>query len=192
MINRKEKHYLKITPTLLNAFAYIFNCKEEQVEQAKESFINYLKRVSQKENEFIKQGKEYEKSVYENKDEVFSPIIKGGCFQVKKAIKENIDGVDYMLVGVVDVLKGGVVYDIKKVVKYERPKYFKEYQHEFYLKLFPNALNMQYLICDISNNHFIEQYNRGEGEKIETAIRNFISYLKENNLYDVYVENWRY
>lgn len=182
---------LLITPSLLNSFLYLFTCNEGSEEQAKQDFISYLKKEEVEKSSAMLNGIAYEKEVYEGKDEEFSKIVKGGCFQVKKYIIEKIDNVEYMLYGIVDVLKAGVIYDIKKVVRYERPKYFKQYQHEFYLKLFPDAKCMVYLVCDLNNNHYQEIYHRGEGESIENAIRNFIAYLKRNNLYEIYLNNWR-
>ena len=91
--------------------------------------------------------------------------------------------------GRLDVLKAGTIYDIKRVVRYSRPKYSKSSQHRFYLDLFPSADRFTYLIYDGAKLHK-ETYCREECIPTESLIAEFAKWLKENGLFEVYKEKW--
>lgn len=209
MIKKKtclnNESYL-ITPSLLNSWLYIEesgnSVKEAQSdtmsledkirlkqEETKKDFIKTLNREKFEPNKYMLAGIEFEKECYEGKNCV-SPIIEGGCFQAVGMKNIEVDGQNFLMYGRLDVLKAGVIYDIKKVIRYSLPKYSWSCQHQFYMELFPKCKEFQYLIFDGKKLH-VEKYLPSESTQIAVLIHQFINYLKINNLLDVYKEKWK-
>ena len=195
-----------ITPSLLNSWAFI----EQSIEYVRESendtisyedkcslarekaFNDFLKTLNREPiptNEFMKMGNEFEDETYKG-NTCFSEIVKGGAFQIVGKKYETIAGLDFILYGRLDVLKGGTIYDIKRVQNWKLGKYKKSFQHPFYLHLFQECSDFQYLIFD-GNKGRIERYDRTDCEDIRTVIQDFVNWLKNNNLLDIYKEKWR-
>ena len=95
------------------------------------------------------------------------------------------------MIGLITVLKGGVIYDIKRVTKYAPQKYLKSYQHPAYFELFPIAKQFTYLVYDDTEKLHTETYYKDECVNIEGVIADFIRWLKENDLFDVFVSKWK-
>lgn len=205
-IPTKEAWY-RVTATLLNQWQRIFDAKNEvfssdndtisyeeklEIEQEKrlEEFINLLKRIPTPDNEYMKKGREYEQLVCSGQDEEFSPIIANGAFQVKLTKKVYVNGMPIILYGVLDVLKAGRIYDIKRVVRYQARKYKGSHQHPMYLYLAPSTWDFTYLVCDDKNNHHYENYIRENCEDILEVISQFLSWLKSRDLFDIFIQNW--
>jgi len=195
-----------ITPSLLNSWAYIWLCGEnvreaqsDEVciedkilvaqEKAYNDFITVLNRIKTEPNEFMLRGIEYEDECYKGNTDC-SPIIEGGAYQIVGKKEETIDDIDFLLYGRLDVLKGGIIYDIKRVSKYSTQKYLKSYQHPFYFELFKECDEFDYLIYDGDTLH-IETYYRDQVVDIKSVISQFIKWLKKNNLLELYKEKWR-
>lgn len=203
--NSNSESYL-ITPSLLNAWQYIWLCVENVKEaesdtisledkisnkqkEALETFLKTLKREPTETNQYMQAGIDFEEECYEGTTCV-SPIIEGGAFQIVGRKNIKVDNTNFLMYGRLDVLKGGVIYDIKKVIKYAPGKYVHSYQHDFYLELFPRAKYFTYLAFDGVNLH-TETYYRKEKEPIHAVISNFMNWLKENDLWQTYIEKWR-
>lgn len=92
--------------------------------------------------------------------------------------------------GRLDVLKGGVIYDIKRVCNYQTQKYKNSYQHKFYMELFPSAKKFVYLAYDGSRLH-TETYYPDECKPISEVISEFMTWLKDHDLLQIYFENWK-
>lgn len=199
-----NKRYL-ITPSLLNSWAYIWNCvdnvkeaesdkicledkKSEAQEQALQDFLKTLNREPIEDNFFMKQGRDFEEACYRG-DTCVSPIIRGGAYQIAGTKNVTVDGINFVMYGRLDVLKGGVIYDIKRVMKYAPQKYLKSYQHGFYLELFDKAYEFKYLVYDGKDLH-IETYYRDQCVEITSVIKTFIKWLADNNLLEVYFDKW--
>lgn len=195
-----------LTATLLNSWGYIEECAknvkesendticlEDKIEIARQNafkdFLNTLNKVPCKPNEFMTRGIEFEKECYAGNNTCISPIIKGGLYQVKGYKWVEIEGMNILLYGVLDVLKGGVIYDIKRVSRYSTQKYLHSYQHGLYMDLFNNAYKFTYLAYDGTNLHQ-ETYYREQYEPTINIAKRFINWLKENNLFKVYQEKW--
>lgn len=205
MASLNNQRYL-ITPSLLNSWLYIWTCVdgleeneddevclEDKISQkqseAFESFLKYLKKEKIEPNKFMIEGIQFEKDTYDGKT-CFSEIVKDGAFQIVGKKEVKIDGIDFLMYGKLDVLKGGVIYDIKRVWKYKLNKYVKSAQHGFYLDLFENAKMFKYLIWDGRKPHY-EIYHRGEYVRTEELIHLFIVWLRKNKLLKVYKEFWK-
>lgn len=189
------KYY--ITPTLLNSWQY--NIKNGTLED----FIKVLNKEQFEETENILKGFAYEKYMQENYSETL-----GGAYQVKVSKEYG----DYLLYGIIDCLKGGIIYDYKYTANYEVGKFFNNHQTLMYLEMVPEARKMVYLITNkfekieyADNNFkdiksvvydigdiFREEYTKDLfPETIESVLYKFIAWLKAYNLYDLYTEKWK-
>lgn len=196
-----------VTPSLLNSWAYIFlasqnvreaasdtMCLEDKAEQAseraKEEFIDTLKKVEKPPNEAMQKGIDFERECYLGNTPI-SPIIEGGAFQIVGKKEVIIDNIPVLLYGRLDVLKNGTIYDIKRVRQYKTQKYLKSYQHGFYLDLFEEASMFTYLAYDDGEKLHQETYYRGQCKPTETVVKEFFGWLKMNNLWEIYEDNWK-
>ena len=216
-LSKKETRF-RITATLLNSWQYIWDCKnyvfekedddmsyEDKLaltqEKAKQAFVDYLNRIPIEDNEAMRKGREYEDLVCKGYDEVVSQIVKNGAIQVKLTRDVTIEGVPITLYGILDVLKGGRIMDIKRVGRYQYPKYKTSHQHSMYLYLAPNAIDFTYLICDDGieskdeqkrkDAHKLEHYTRENTEDIIKVCEDFINWLRANDLFNVFIEKWQ-
>ncbi len=183
------KYY--ITPTLLNSWQY--NSKNGTLED----FIKVLKKEKFEASESIMKGFEFEKYMQENYSETLN-----GAYQVKVSKEYG----DYLLYGIVDCLKCGIIYDYKYTSNYEVGKFFNNHQTLMYLEMIPEAKKMVYLITnkfekDIIDDCEAEQITTGDifreeytkdmfPETIESVLHKFIEWLKTYDLYDLYTEKW--
>ena len=189
------KYY--ITPTLLNSWQY--NIKNGTLED----FIKVLNKEEFEPSESIQKGFEFEKYMQENYEET-----KGGAYQVKVSKEYG----DYLLYGIIDCLKGGIIYDYKYTNNYEVGKFFNNHQTLMYLELVPEAKKMVYLITnkfdktdypDITFQNtdkitydvgdiYREEYTKDLfPETIDSILNKFETWLKQYNLFDTYAEKWK-
>ncbi len=191
------KYY--ITPTLLNSWQY--NIKNGTLED----FIKVLNKEEFEPTESILKGFEYEKYMQENFEETLN-----GAYQVKVSKEHG----DYLLYGIVDCLKGGIIYDYKYTKHYEVGKFFNNHQTLMYLEMIPEAKKMVYLITDkfvkempLSaplNYEYCGEYEYKVGdiyreeytkdmfpETIDSILHKFEEWLKQYNLFDLYAEKWK-
>lgn len=189
------KYY--ITPTLLNSWQYNIN------NGTLEDFIKVLNKEQFEITENIQKGFEYEAYMQENYEETL-----GGAYQVKVSKEYG----DYLLYGIIDCLKGGIIYDYKYTANYEVGKFFNNHQTLMYLEMVPEAKKMIYLITNKFNKVeypdiefkssekvvyevgeiFKEEYIKDLfPETIESVLHKFIEWLKAYNLYDLYTEKWK-
>ncbi len=159
-----------ITASLLNSWKYFLNSGNA------EEFKKVLDRVPTPKNESIKKGFAFEKWCEENFEET-----KGGVYQVK--VKKEIE--DYLLYGVIDCLKEGVIYDYKFTKNYDVGKFLNNYQTSIYLELVPEAREIKYIITNKEDfnkdNIFTETYKREEKEPILPIIHMFMNWIENNN-----------
>jgi hypothetical protein len=106
----------------------------------------------------------------------------------------KVETYDVTLVGVLDVLKQGVIYDIKRVNQYDLQKYYSSYQHHIYFELVEDADKFVYLIGAGQSDDYLgfyqEEYARTEMIDIRQVISKFYQFLRDNNLWQIYVKNW--
>ena len=190
-----SKYY--ITASLLNSWQY--NIKNGTLED----FIKVLNKEEFEPSESILKGFEYEKYMQENFEETL-----GGAYQVKVSKEHG----DYLLYGIVDCLKGGIIYDYKYTKNYEVGKFFNNHQTLMYLEMVPEAKKMVYLITnkfekteypdlnfkDIANieyevgDIFREEYTKDMfPETMDSILHKFEQWLKQYNLFDLYTEKWK-
>lgn len=189
------KYY--ITPTLLNSWQY--NIKNGTLED----FIKVLNKEEFEPSESILKGFEFEKYMQENYEETLN-----GAYQVKVSKEYG----DYLLYGIIDCLKGGIIYDYKYTKNYDVGKFFDNHQTLMYLEMVPEASKMVYLITnkfdkieypennfqDVRNieyevgDIFREEYTKDMfPETIDSILHKFEAWLKQYNLFDLYTEKWK-
>ena len=105
------KYY--ITPSLLNSWQY--NIKSGTLED----FIKVLNKEEFEPSANILKGFEFEKYMQENYS-----VTKGGAYQVKVSKEYG----DYLLYGIIDCLKDGIIYDYKYTQNYEVGKFFNNHR----------------------------------------------------------------
>ena len=201
----KPQTPLLVTPSLLNSWLYIWlsrdNVKESandaicledkqdlEMQKAYDEFLGTLRREQTPPNENMLRGIQYEEDCYKGLTDA-SPIIKGGAFQIVGKKYVVVDNVPFLMYGRLDVLKNGIIYDIKRVTRYATQKYLHSAQHGFYLDLFQDARQFTYLAFDGNKLHQ-ETYYRGQYKPTEAILSDFIQWLRENNLWDVYASLW--
>ena len=191
-----------ITATLLNSWLYLFKVDEQYYDKSYEEFVALLNKERRPPNQFMLDGIQFEQDCVEGRIAGISEVIKDGSFQLTAMKEIKVDGVDYLLYGKLDAVKGGVVYDIKKNVRYEVGKYFDSIQHHIYMQIVPEAKKFVYLIGVSQSedaqeatgqrfNIFTETYDRYECVDVSATIYQFINWLKEKNLIEIYHEKWR-
>ena len=192
---------LKISATLLNSWGYMWQCDENYQEQAYSNFLDYINRVKTPPTDAMQRGIDFEALACTGNVPIISNIIKGGQFQYYGEKTLIVDEQKYKLVGYLDCLKAGVIYDIKRNTRYEFGKYAESYQHHCYFVLVPEAYKFVYLVgagytsapydekVEIHTNE--EYLNDGKSlELITTTIRDFVAWLKAQGLYEIYEKNF--
>ena len=196
----------KITHSLLNAWEYATG------EYADEDSLEEFKRTLccepiPKSNAMI-MGNEFESNVtffakhnqfqqptatYTKAEQLaiktFGDKLRGAVPQVRATKELRIMEMNFKLVGVADFVKAGVIYDTKRVMRYEYGKYFSSTQHPMYFELFPEARQFTYLIFN-GQNALEETYLRKDAEPIELAIRRFIRDMRGIGELGTYKKYW--
>ncbi len=122
-------------------------------------------------------------------------IVRGGQWQVHVSTDVTVDGRTFWLHGFCDVMKAGVIYDVKyKTKSFANLDLWHSYshssQHSAYLRCVPEAYKFIYLISD-GQDLYTEEYTPKTAEPIENVIRNFMNWLKgEPELLQIYEEKW--
>jgi len=198
---------LKITKTLIESWAYTFNCFDE--ETAMDDFLKTLNRESFEPSEAMRNGINFENMCYEmacggqpagNSQWIegakkVANIITSGQFQVPVSCDLHVAGQDFWLYGICDVVKAGIIYDVKFRNKSLGAddvygKYLDCSQHPLYLKALPEAFQFEYLVSD-GTDLYVEKYTRKTSKPIEEHIMNFWAWLHTKpELMKIYQEKW--
>ena len=199
MNTKSRKTKLRITQSLLSAWQYSY-----RKEDGWEDFLGAINGEKKQPTEAMLDGIRFENVLNNvlNGEEIspdhewYKPIrqlakyLDGSQQQVVLYKDVVIDGQPILLHGVLDFLKAGVIYDTKFSKHYHLNKYLGSCQHPMYMELVPEARCFEYLSCD-GEWIFRERYPREIIEPIQPTIRDFLRFLKANNLYEIYEEKWR-
>lgn len=197
-----------ITKTLLESWRYCFTCFEGYEDEAYADFLKTLRREQIETTEAMMNGLAFEDRVYraaagntirtdakwrEGALKV-ADIIRGAQIQVFISKPIEVDGTTYLLKGVLDALKAGVIYDVKFLTKSIGStdiygKWLNCTQHPAYFYLVPEAHEFQYLGSD-GEDIYIETYQRNQTPYIGDIIHDFLEFLKAEGLTDVFMERW--
>ena len=206
-----------ITQSLLSAWLYLFNCTEDNSEDAHKDFLASLRKEPIEPSEEMLRGISFEDAVnsYLNGDEgapsihaaIYSKrgaeieeancvrkvaeIMRGGIYQLTAYKDKRIAGIDFVLMAKCDWVKAGVIYDCKRVTNYEPGKYLESAQHPMYLEVVDTAYVFKYVVCDGSDVYTTDEYTRADmPQPIEQIIAQFVQYLKSENLLETYFKHW--
>jgi len=116
-------------------------------------------------------------------------IINGGVLQYKTQKDITVNGLQLVLIGRLDALKAGTIYDTKYSGNYDAGKYINSTQHPSYFELVPEAKQFTYLV---SNGYqlWAETYRRDETPSIVPTIEDFLNWLNMQGLMDIYKNKW--
>ena len=131
-------------------------------EDGYDEFIAALKREKKPVTPAMLDGIQYENvlnSVLDGAEitpdhEWYAPITEmaselwGAQQQVTLFRDINVDGVDFLIHGVLDYLRAGHIWDCKFSKRYDLNKYLGSPQTAFYMYLVPEAFDMTYIISD--------------------------------------------
>ena len=198
-----------ITQSLIGAWNYLISCREECKEDAYNDFLDTLNRVKKESTPEMQNGIDFENEVYkaatgaprtahlkwESGINAVATLIKGAQIQVKASREVTVDGVDLLVYGILDALKAGSIYDVKFINKSFGSaelagKYFESPQHPTYFFLVPEAMDFTYLVSD-GIDLYTERYTPKNSPKFTDIARDFLQFLKNSNLFEIYQEKWR-
>jgi len=187
-----------LTQSLLGSWLYIYNAYEDYEDEAFKEFKKTLNREISLPTQAMQAGIDFENMVNAAADGAavvpadvknIADIVRGGQKQVKLYQNKEICGIDFLMYGILDYLKAGVIYDIKFSKRYEVGKYLQSIQHPFYFELCPEADMFEYLISN-GNDVFAERYHRSMTQSIDGTVREFLKFLRASGLLDTYFEKW--
>lgn len=203
----EDKRYL-ITQSLVAAWGYMFDCHESGEEQAKEDFLRTLRREPGEPSEAMLSGRAFEDLVYaeaagqarephpkwERGIRQVAKLIQGAPVQVKASRELYVAGHRFLIYGILDALKAGVIYDVKFSSKSlgsfdAYGKYLESPQHPFYLFMVPEAYEFQYLLSD-GSDLYVERYARQDVRPAAEIVAEFISSITDMGLLELYQEKW--
>ena len=203
----------EITQSLISSWQYMFDCFEGCEADAEAEFLSALRRekpvLDEKRQQAINNGIAFENAVYavatgykeeipaKIQDGVYSvaSFISGAQIQVRVKRDIEVDGIPFMIHGVLDALKAGTIYDVKfrntsfqtgDVAGY----YLNSPQHPFYFYLVPEAREFVYLVSD-GDDLYTERYVPEDCETAESIIHRFVGYLNLTGLMDEYKAHWK-
>ena len=201
-----ERYHM--TKTLLEAWQYTFDCFEGLEDDAQADFLRTLNRQPVPETEAMLNGRTFEDRVYRaaNGDTIRSDakwrtgalaiadIIRGAQIQVFARRDIYVDGMTFEVMGYLDALKAGTIYDVKFLNKSMGGvdlygKYLNCSQHPAYFYIVPEAREFQYLVSD-GEDVYIEAYRREESRHIREFIHDFLESIRGMGLLDLYKEKW--
>lgn len=188
-----------ITQSLLSAWLWAY-----KLDNGYEDFLKTLHREPIQPTKAMLDGQRFENVVnavatgaeIEPTHEWYKPVtdvvgyVKDAQQQVKLSRDISVQGVNFVIYGVLDYLKRGVIYDTKYSKTYHVGKYLASPQHPMYFALVPEAYRFDYLISD-GDWVYRETYRPDDVEPIEATIKHFMDYLDSRKLVDTFCENWR-
>ena len=192
---------IRLTKTLLDNWAWGFN-----TDDGYEKFLQTLNREKSPPTEAMLLGTQFENlvnaqldgEVLDESHKWYKPAsqmaryLRGSQKQVTLFREITVDGQDYLIHGVLDFLRAGVIFDCKFTKHYFLNKYLftDTAQTGFYLYLVPEARSMEYLVSD-GSYVYREAYPRDIVPPIEPLIRAFATFCKQHGLWETLSEKWR-
>ena len=198
-----------ITHSLLSAYDYLFDCYEGGEEKAYEDFLRTLNREPSEQTDAMRDGCLFESLVYDRAagrrrlagkpewehgvDAVASYLI-GAPTQLRIKREIEVDGMLFLVYGVLDCLKAGTIYDVKfKAKPFAKLElagsYLGKTQHPTYFHLVPEARRFEYLVSD-GEDLYTEGYDREDTPPVSLYISRFISGITQMGLLETYKNKW--
>lgn len=197
-----------ITQSLLSAWGYMFDCHEGCEEEAQAEFLLALERQKKPPTEAMLNGIAFENEVYaqahgltRNSHEKWeagiqkvAQIIGNAPVQVKAKREIEVNGMTFLVYGILDALQAGVIYDVKfrnKSMASEDiyGKYLNSPQHPAYFYIIPEAAEFRYLVSD-GEDVYTEVYTRENTRFIGDILAEFIASIDGMGLMETYKKHW--
>ena len=191
---------VRITKTLLDSWLWSY-----KRDDGWEDFLSTLNRERKPPTKAMLDGTRFENCLNSVLDgekipqdhEWYAPITEmsmelWGCSQQVVLFQEcMVDGQRFLLHGVLDYLRAGRIWDCKFTKNYHLNKYYWDgtAQTSMYFALVPEARDFTYIVSD-GKWVYRERYPRDIVPPIENYIKNFIKFLKQHGLWEVYAEKW--
>ena len=148
---------IRLTQSLISSYNYIF-----KRDDGWEDFLKALNRERKQPTTAMLDGQRFESvlnAVLNGEpllmdNEWYNPLVEmsyelqGSAQQVTLFRDLEIDGEQYLIHGVLDYLREGLIWDCKYSKTYALNKYLDSPQHPFYMYLCPEARQFRYIICD--------------------------------------------
>ena len=192
---------VRITKTLLDSWLWSY-----KREDGWEDFLSTLNRERKPPTKAMLDGTRYENvlnSVLNGEKivedhEWYAPVTEMSMElwrsrqQVTVFREIEVDGQAFLLHGVLDYLRAGRIWDCKFTKNYHLNKYHwsNTSQTSMYLTLVPEAYVFTYIISD-GMWVYRERYPNDIVPPVENYIKNFMKFLKQHGLWEVYEEKWR-
>lgn len=195
----EQEKYL-ITSSLLDSWHYLMSNEYAKMED----FMLTLRREKTPTTETQQQGFEFETWAEHNIDKT-----KNGTFQVRLSKDfTSASGQKYLLYGILDCLKGGVIYDFKHKKQYECGDFYNRCQTSMYFELANECDEFDYIIgtskpayqVELESedgalhspyNLYEEKYLRKDVRPIGDIISEFEDWLKSHDLVELYHTYWK-
>lgn len=166
-------------------------------------FLETLRRVPKPQTDAMLRGIEFEaeitdivvhggrvrKGVEDTAILNFAKKVAGSTPQVRVERKAVVRNKPLLLVGVADFVRAGVIFDTKRVSRYEYGKYIDSTQHPMYFELFPEARRFDYLIYD-GKYAYTETYRPCDCAPISETIYKFLDFMDDTGLMSTYEKYW--
>lgn len=198
-----------ITQSLLASWLYQFSAPDEQWREAQDEFLSTLRREQKEATPAMQNGLAFESEVYkvvhgeprnvhptwESGIQAVATVLRGAQTQVKASRVLQLDGEEFLVYGILDALRAGVIYDVKFSNKAFGStelagKYLESPQHPAYFWIVPEAYEFRYLVSD-GADLYVETYAKADTPPIADIIREFAASIKYDNLWEIYTEHWK-
>lgn len=200
----------EITKSLIEAWSYCYSCYESVSGEAYQEFLSVLRREPREPSPDAQNGIDFENDVYalvsgypksqftpdwwERGETLVADELVGAELQVKVRRELSCCGMDFLVVGVLDALRAGVIKDVKFSNKSFasadlQGKYLDCSQHPAYFYLVPEAYRFDYIVSD-GEDIYIESYYRETSRPFAEIVAEFIRSLADTGLLDTYKEYW--
>lgn len=188
-----------ITQTLISSWQYGLI-----LENGYEDFLATLQRKKKPPTKLMLEGRRFESVInavcdgaeITEEHEWHKPvteiveIVRNAQQQVRLYRDIKVDGVSFLVNGVIDYLLAGQIFDAKYSKSYRVGKYLTSPQTSFYFYLVPEARAFTYLVSE-GRYVYTETYRPDEVEPIEHTIKNFMDFLDKMSLVDTFTAHWR-
>ena len=200
-----------LTQTLIGSWLYQFNCGEEQEEEARADFLRTLRKEQKETTEAMQNGIDFENEVYkvvhkiprsphdkwESGIQAVATVLRGAQTQVRASRGLELDGDEFLVYGVLDAIRAGVIFDVKFTNHkfgesnfYLDGKYLDSPQHPAYFWIVPEAYEFRYLVSD-GSDLYVETYRPEDCRPFGKIAAEFLESLRADGLYNIYTEFWK-
>lgn len=204
---------LLVTPTLFDSLDFARTAPSSWRKKAYEDLVKKIRRERGTFPDWVLKGSKFEDAVYakiqgsffddspiDTESKAFAHVCEqcaGGQFQTTHKRVLNVDGLDYLIYGKLDVEMPTEIIDIKTTLNYKGPqKYLSKWQHKMYCWL-TGVTQFKYLVVEwvdepsykiaaVHQAKYVAPSMEQLEQDIVSGIRYAAEYLQEKNLWDDY------